>query len=101
MSVQSNLGGGINGHLGIFFSQEYYEEDSQGTPYERPLIPASLRIPTNTTIHKTQSLQAKFKEVCLLYRETFDAEKILTKKIVALIEKIPSSDREYNHKEHQ
>ena len=74
-SVQSDLGGGIHGHLGLVFSPEDYEEVSQGRPYKRPLIPAPLRITTNTAIHETQRLQANFKEAP-------------TKQIVATLEKI-------------
>ena len=50
-------------------------------------MPAPQRIPTNTTIHKTQRLQAGFKEAHQLYRETVDVENLLTKQIVAVIEK--------------
>ena len=50
-------------------------------------MPAHLRITIKTTIHKTQPLQDKFKETCQLYIETVDVEKVLTKKIVATIEK--------------
>ena len=86
-SVQSNLGGGIHGHIGLVFVPEDYEEVSLVTPYERPLTPEPLRIPSNTKIHKTQRLQANFKETRHLYRETVEVEKALTKKIVAAIEK--------------
>ena len=57
-SVQSNLGGGIHGHLGLVCIPEDYEEVSPGTPSGRPLILAPPSIPTNTIIHKTQRLQA-------------------------------------------
>ena len=49
--VQSNLGGKIHGHIGLVFIPEDYKEVSLGTPYEIPLIPAALRIPSITKIH--------------------------------------------------
>ena len=86
--VQSDLGGGIHDHLGLGFSPEDYEEVSPGKPYDRPLMPAPLRIPSNTTIHETQRLQAEFKETRHFYRETGGGvEKALAKQILAAIEK--------------
>ena len=60
-------------------------------------MPAPLRIPTNTTIHKTRHLQSGFKEARKLYREKVDVEKALTNNIVSAIDKITPSNREYNH----
>ena len=37
-SIKRYLGGGIHGHLRLVCRPEYYEEVSQGTPYNRPLI---------------------------------------------------------------
>ena len=79
-SVQCDLGGIIHGHLGLVFGPEDYEEVSQGTSYEIPLILAPLRIPNNMKIHETQRLQDDFKEARKLYIETVDIEKTLIKK---------------------
>ena len=51
------------------------------------MIPEPLRVTTNTTIDKTQRLQAEFKETHQLYRDTVDIEKALTKNFFSEIEK--------------
>ena len=90
--LQWDLSGGLHGHIGLIFGLEDYEKVSLGTPYERPLMPAPLRIPSNTKTHKTQRLQALFKGTRQLYRETVDVEKEITKQIVSAIDKITSSN---------
>ena len=85
--VQIYLGGGIYGHLGFVSRPEDYEEVSPGTPYERPLMPSPMRIPTNTKIYETQYLKSEFKGERQLYIETVDVDKALNKTIVSAIEK--------------
>ena len=53
-SMQSDLGGGINDHLGLNICLEDYEEVSPTTTYKIPLMPTLLRIPSNMKIHETQ-----------------------------------------------
>ena len=87
MSVQSDLGRGIHGYIELIFRRRDYEEVSPRTPYERPLMPSPMRIPTNTKIYETQYLKSEFKGERQLYIETVDVDKALNKTIVSAIEK--------------
>ena len=66
--VQSDLGGGMHGHLGMIKSPEDYTTIAPGQPYIFPAQPPPLEIPAGTTQAATFTLQQhmldteKFKE---------------------------------------
>ena len=64
--VKNDLGGGIHDHTGIVLRPEDYKEVSPVKPYEKPFMPAPLRIPSNTTMHENQRLQEYFSKTCQL-----------------------------------
>ena len=60
-SVQLDLGGGANGHLGLVKTPLEYTHINI-IPYVRHVNPAALNIPTGTSQHESTQLLLKHKE---------------------------------------
>ena len=73
-AVNSDLGGGQHGHLGLVLSAAEYQSISN-TPYIRPVHPGLLNIPRGTPQHEAHRLKSEHKEKLKLFRETVDQMK--------------------------
>ena len=77
-SIQSDLGGGLNGHLGLITTAiEYTSIDN--TPYTRYNNPPPLNIPRATAQHEANRWREEHKEQQTLFREQVSLEKTLFK----------------------
>jgi hypothetical protein len=83
-SVQSSLGGGANGHLGLILTPVEYARISN-TGYTAPPFP-TLVIPPNATGPIISQANREFIENMRVYRETLDVGKALIRQIVAAID---------------
>ena len=72
--IQSTLGGGAHGHLGLVLTPVEYALVS-GTPYVRPVFPGILIVPANTTQHAANAMRDDHKELIRQFREVEDLEK--------------------------
>ena len=61
-TVQSNLGGGTNGHLGLILQSTKYAIIAPGTPYIRPVFPGPLVIPPATTNIQAQMISKQHRK---------------------------------------
>ena len=77
-TVQCDLGGGSNGHLGLVLSAVEYATVS-ATPYVQPIHPSTV-IPVGTTNWETQILREEHKKIHL-FREANAVEKALLKQL--------------------
>ena len=84
--VQSELGGGAHGHLGMIKSVEAYEEIAPGTPYHFPPQPAPLVVPPNTTQHQIFTLQQQHFLDTEKYRDTVEVRKALGQQLQEAID---------------
>ena len=84
MAVNSELGGGQHGHLGLVLTPEEYARISN-VPYERPDHPGDVDIPGNTTQHEATRLLREHKDAIKLFRETTDMEKAMRYQITAAV----------------
>ena len=84
MAVNSDLGGGRHGHLGLVLTQAEYSRISN-VDYIRPEHPGEIRIPGNSTQHEATRLRNDHKEAIKLFRETVDLEKALRYQITAAV----------------
>ena len=73
-SVQSDLGGGANGRLGLVITVLEYIYVNV-IPYVRHVNPAALNIPTGTSQHESTQLLLEHKEHQNLFREMTLIEK--------------------------
>ena len=78
-TVQCDLGGGNNGHLGLVLSAVEYTTVS-ATPYVQPIHPGTV-IPVGTTNWETQILHEVHREKIWLFREANAVEKALLKQL--------------------
>ena len=79
-SVTSDLGRGVNGHIGLMLTQPKYAFVST-TDYVRPVHPCLLVIPPATSQHESTRLRENHKEAIRLYREVIAIEQCLTKQL--------------------
>ena len=84
-SVQSNLGGGSHGHLGLVLTRAEYALIAIA-PYINPPHPGQLNIAPGTANHEAERLTREHRELVREWRETVDIEKALIKQIVKAIE---------------
>ena len=75
-TVSTDLGGGVNGHIGLVLTPVVYANVSH-IPYVRPLHPGALNIPLGTIWHRSIRLREKFKEANLSYPKATQIEKSL------------------------
>ena len=84
-SVQSNLGGGQYGHLGLVLNVQQYRLISNA-PFIRSAHPGALVIPPNTTNHMSQTMQEQHAEAPLVFSEVNNVEKTLRQQIISAVE---------------
>ena len=85
-SVQSDLGGGAYGHLGLVLDDATYNALT-GENYDRPAHPGALAIAAGTALHESVRLREEHIENVRLFRETVDVTNALLKQIVNAVEK--------------
>ena len=84
-SVNTNLGGGANGHLGIVLTPMEYRNVSN-TAYTRPNHPGRAVIPAGTTNHEASRLHRQHTEDLREFREAIDVKQALIKQIVEAVD---------------
>jgi hypothetical protein len=84
-SVQSDLGGGKFGHLGLVLDDVTYNALT-GDSYVRPAHPGVLLIAAGTAHHESVRLREEHNENVRLFRETIDVHNALLKQIVRTID---------------
>ena len=80
-SVDSDLGGGANGHLGLVLTAQQYTVVSATTPYVRHVMPTEPNIPSNMPQHAAIRLRDDFKEAKRVFKEMLSVEKALLKQV--------------------
>ena len=88
-SVTTDLGGGLNGHVGIVTTPAEYTLVSI-IPYVRPVHPGPLVLPNGvgiTNLHR-EIARDDHKEAVRLFREVVDVEKALIKQIVQAVPEV-------------
>ena len=67
-SLQSHLGGGNHGHMGILMDTDDYELIAVGTPFEPPDDPGwRAVVPPGSTADKTATIVREYNETCIVY----------------------------------
>ena len=85
-SVDTDLGGGDHGYLGLVLTDEEYLRVAPNTPFVAPEFPCSLLIPANTDMVTAMNLREAHKRDTNLYRECREVEKALLRHITAAVE---------------
>ena len=84
-SVQSDLGGGLYGHLGLVLDDATYYRLTN-SHYVTPVHPGPLTIAENTALHEAVRRREEHVEAIRLFRETVDVKNALMKQITATID---------------
>jgi hypothetical protein len=84
-SVQSDLGGGLYGHLGLVLDDATYYRLTQNH-YVAPVHPGQLVIPDQTALHEAVRRRDEHNDNIRLFRETIDVKNALMKQIISTIE---------------
>ena len=84
-SVDTDLGGGDHGYLGLVLTDVEYNNVS-ATPFLAPNFPGTLTIPVATTAVQALQLREAHKEAARLYRECKNVKKALLRHIQNVIE---------------
>ena len=85
--IQSELGGGGHGHLGLVLSPTEYTNISQ-TPYVRPLHPGVLNVAPNCTERVESRRRIEHKRDLALFHETVQVENALKKQITESVDEL-------------
>ena len=86
-SVQSDLGGGANGHLGLVCSDTTYQAlVPDSTPYIRPENPGRLQMENDMTQYQIAQVRDEHAEATRVFREVLGVERALIQQIVVAIE---------------
>lgn len=83
-SIQSDLGGGQNGHLGLVKIATVYANVS-AIPYLRHIHPGSLNIPVGASHHASTRMLLDHKEQKRVFREMVTIKKSLQNKLSIVI----------------
>lgn len=86
-NVQSDLGGGAFGHLGLVLDDATYQALTNNQQYTRPPHPGPLAIQAGTAHHEAVRLREEHAENVRLFRETIDVERALKRQIISAIDK--------------
>ena len=87
ISVNTTLGGGQNGHLGLVVTPATYATLVPGdTPYTRPANPGRLQITGNETQYQIAQRRDEHDEATRLFREVLGVERALIQQIVGAVE---------------
>ena len=84
-SVDSNLGGGTNVHLGIFLTHAQYALILR-MPFVYPNDQGPLIIPDSTTAHANSNMRVAHTKEVRLFRKMTGVKQSLVKHIVATVE---------------
>ena len=84
MAVNSEVGGGRHGPIGLVLTHEECVRISN-EPYTRPDYSGQLRIPGGATQHEATRLRNEDKKVNKLFRKTIDLEKAFRYQITAAV----------------
>ena len=84
-SVQSNLGGGTFGHLGLVLNVQQCALLSNA-PFIRPAHPGVLAIPPGTTQHRSALMRDQHAEALRVFNEVNNVEKTLRQQIISAVE---------------
>lgn len=85
-SVDSDLGGGDHGYLGLVLTEEEYERVAPGNPFIAPRFPGRLEIPRGTDTIDAMNMREEHKRELNLYRECREVEKALLRHITTAVE---------------
>ena len=86
-SVQSDLGGGEDGHLGLVCTDEVYESlVLNAIPYIRPENPGRLQVNAGFTQYAIAQARNEHAEATRVFREVIGVERALQQQLVAAIE---------------
>ena len=86
-AVNSPLGGGENGHLGLVVTPEVYATLVPGdTPYVRPVNPGNLIINGDETQYQIAQRRQEHDEATRAFRELIGVERALIQQIVSALE---------------
>jgi hypothetical protein len=86
ITVNSTLGGGNYGHLGLVLPATEYAAIPNTTAYTRPPNPGVLVIQPNTPNHEAVRRESEHREEKRIWRECIDVEQALLKQIVAAVD---------------
>ena len=86
LCIQSNLGGGTYGHLGILMTNTKYAILSH-VAYSHPVHPGIQRIPNNTTHVASYKLKIVYGKNILVFHEVRGVEQELIQKVVTAVAK--------------
>lgn len=85
-SVESDLGGGDHGFLGLVLTDAEYALVAPTHPFVAPVFPAALTIPAGTTSLQAMNLREQWKEDKRIYYQCRNVEKALQRHIQDAIE---------------
>ena len=85
-SVDSDLGGGDHGYLGLVLNEQEYSRVAPNTPFIAPMFPGPLNIPRGTDTIDAVNIREEHKRNLGLYRECREVEKALVRHITTAIE---------------
>ena len=86
MSVNTTLGGGSHGHLGLVCSATVYAAIPGTAAYTRAPNPGALVIPQGSTQYEIAALRDTHAEETRLYREMLAVERTLIQQIVSAVD---------------
>ena len=86
LSVNTSLGGGQYGHLGLISPTAAYSLLPNTQPYVRPTNPGPINVPQNATQFQIAQLQDQHEEATHRFREVLAVEQTLTQQIVAALD---------------
>ena len=85
-SVDSDLGGGDHGYLGLILSENEYQRICPQHPFEAPAFPGKLVIPRGTDTVDALNLREEHRNGVAQYRECREVEKALLRHITTAID---------------
>ena len=85
-SVDTDLGGGDHGYLGLVLTDEEYAKVAPNHPFVAPEFPGPLVIPPRTDIVDAMNMRETHKSDMALYRECREVEKALMRHITTAVE---------------
>eukprot|EP00957_Ditylum_brightwellii_P169216 12879958-Ditylum_brightwellii.AAC.1 len=85
-SVDTMLGGGANGHLGLVCDTAIYASIPGASTYLRPLNPGQLIVTSTAMQAQMAQLQDQHEDALHLFREVTNVECTITQHIVKMIE---------------
>ena len=85
-SVDTDLGGGDHGFLGLVLTDAEYERVAPGHPFTAPDFPGTLTIPRGTDTVDAMNLREQHKQDIRLYRECREVERALLRHVTTAVE---------------